>query len=1291
MNTKIIIAIFIGAFLFHFYPNFSSEQQATGNQANPPLGQTGAFGSSCGNGGCHSSGAAGMGTFGAGQQLEVLVTDASGNTVTTYTPNGVYNFLVKYNISFARYGFAMSSSSVNDAFIAGSTTALEGTGITQQIEHSGVNTSGVWAFSWQAPPLGEGNIAFNIAGIGGNGNGTNVGDIWYQGTFTLGEAQSGCPINPIAAVNTSYICSGESISLSATVQNGTAASYTWSGSNGLGTIANPQNVVLTNANCAPLIYEFTVQAICTLDNSFITPLGNEKVQVVVFPSSINAFLNFSGMNTCTTSITPNFECGNYLAVSNGGTQTAVQGTSGQHTYTISYNYLNSNVECVPPFGVSLPYNCATTVQNCPTINTLLNSSVVVCEDETLDLTAWENFIQFSDPDNTAVGIEWFSNGTLTQNINNPQNYKIAANATCEISDQIVFAALRCSKDNSLIPAGSVLLHKVPVFDASLLVSSQTECQVPTLTALCDNYLVTPVSVPASVSAGQSGIATWQVSYNEGQCWSEAINLPYNCPNTVNCTGFDADINNLYCNSAEGTYTVQFYISNGVPPYTISGTYSSGATYTVAHSFTLPSATPYNIVITDSQGCNVTLNGATDCNDCLQVNDISYNYECNSSSNTYTIDIIFNGGVPPYTVQGYGTINDNILTVPYVADGTVLNLSVSDALGCNFSFSTPNHYCCPKNPILQSTENIICSGDAIDLLPSVGTGSATSATFSIYGSDGLGLLEDIQNITLQNLTCTPKVYYFTLNATCNITGAVVFGTGNETVAITVMPDIEQNITIQEDSCSVSIAALCNDYIISGGNLNNNTFIAEAGTTGNHTFEIHLPFEAPCAPDSIYQVQVAYSCETENTCFAEAGTFELPSPLVPANICIDGDDAVLVNIFPQDSNVNLQYGYGYIITNGDTIIYASLYNIDVTSAPLLSHLGEPLCLYGVSFAQNESWMSVGTITELLANYCADISNCIPFQAGIAPSAMLTEPPACTALNTLGLVFNTTQSVNGNSRVHVYQENTLIDDFTLPDATDTLLQLPATGDYMLVFEDAATTCFSTDTIFVQSPAQGCADFVACTTVAGEVTAAEATLQVCPEELATYTLEGSTLDENDVVLYVLYNMPNPDDLSQIIAANPVAGSFSKLSSNLITFNTFYYATALVGNDSGGGIPDFDAPCTKIALPAIPVVFLEEDNAECGTGIDEISTYSALQLEAVYYSAAGLNLLIHHPSDSQTLTAAVIDINGKTIAQTELYTPVSGSYFVWDNAVFQQMPDGLYYIQLNNGIGTTGAKFLKF
>jgi hypothetical protein len=127
---------------------------------------------------CHSGG-----SFSAA--VSATVTDAGGNTVTTYVPGQTYTVTFSVTGSGAS-GYAMQAAilDANNAnagdFLSNSTTNTQLTTVAasgiEYLEHQGLQAAGSFVATWQAPTAGTGTVTLYGVGLAANGNGGTSGD-----------------------------------------------------------------------------------------------------------------------------------------------------------------------------------------------------------------------------------------------------------------------------------------------------------------------------------------------------------------------------------------------------------------------------------------------------------------------------------------------------------------------------------------------------------------------------------------------------------------------------------------------------------------------------------------------------------------------------------------------------------------------------------------------------------------------------------------------------------------------------------------------------------------------------------------------------------------------------------------------------------------------------------------------------------------------------------------------------------------------------------------------------------
>ena len=178
MISRVLFAAGILFFLLLF------PLQALTNDDGAPSSNTGAPGNdTCAAGGCHEDQLpnSGPGTV-------------SISTPDTYAPGATMNFTVRVEqTNQSRFGFQATARPVNDPFRFTGTFQLgQGTlfadAVQRYITHDEAPTSNgsyEWDFQWTAPMEDVGPIRLYVAGVAGNGNGRNTGDMVYTDSLTI--------------------------------------------------------------------------------------------------------------------------------------------------------------------------------------------------------------------------------------------------------------------------------------------------------------------------------------------------------------------------------------------------------------------------------------------------------------------------------------------------------------------------------------------------------------------------------------------------------------------------------------------------------------------------------------------------------------------------------------------------------------------------------------------------------------------------------------------------------------------------------------------------------------------------------------------------------------------------------------------------------------------------------------------------------------------------------------------------------------------------------------------------
>lgn len=175
MKTQLLGVLFIGITFLFVLQSASGGRAASGGQD-----RTGAPGSLGACTACHAN----NGSF-SNPQIGIVVKDGSGSTVTSYVPGDTYTLEFTVTSGGTPNGYAMqavildaTNANAGD-FLATSTAntqlSIIGNG-REFVEHQGVNGTGVFSATWEAPATGTGAVTIYGIGMAVNGTGGTPGD-----------------------------------------------------------------------------------------------------------------------------------------------------------------------------------------------------------------------------------------------------------------------------------------------------------------------------------------------------------------------------------------------------------------------------------------------------------------------------------------------------------------------------------------------------------------------------------------------------------------------------------------------------------------------------------------------------------------------------------------------------------------------------------------------------------------------------------------------------------------------------------------------------------------------------------------------------------------------------------------------------------------------------------------------------------------------------------------------------------------------------------------------------------
>jgi hypothetical protein len=184
--------------------------------------------------------------------------------------------------------------------------------------------------------------------------------------------------------------------------------------------------------------------------------------------------------------------------------TVNNGDSGTAQWTVTYDDGSGFISCFSQ-DIFADYACV----QCPTVTEEATMDESLCTGTSPNFTALTDAVVFADAANVAGTWEWFSDNTLSTPLL-PTDY-VYSGDNCAPYTVTIYAGLPCTLDNSVQFGGAINLTIYPNYDINLLTIEGENCTVPAITTTCDNYIITPISVPTDVPPGSSGVASWEIT------------------------------------------------------------------------------------------------------------------------------------------------------------------------------------------------------------------------------------------------------------------------------------------------------------------------------------------------------------------------------------------------------------------------------------------------------------------------------------------------------------------------------------------------------------------------------------------------------------------------------------------------------------------------------------------------------------------------------------------------------------------------------------------------------------
>jgi gliding motility-associated-like protein len=629
----------------------------------------------------------------------------------------------------------------------------------------------------------------------------------------------GCPTITAALSDAESICNGDAINLTSyeaqvtyNDPDGSFGSFAWYADAALTTPLNAATAFAYSGNgCDVQSVTAYLGMTCSLQAN---PIAAGNLVVTIYPDFSASLLTETVGNCSVPTLTTT--CANYVITAVNVPATVNAGDSGNAEWTVTYSDGSGFATCFSE-TVNVEYSCP--ALGCPTITAALSDAESICNNATIDFAAYEAQVTYNDPDGSFGSFAWYADAALTTPLNAATAFAYSGNG-CDVQSVTAYLGMTCSLQANPIAAGSLVVSIYPDFSAALLTETVGNCSVPTLTTTCANYVITPVNVPATVNAGDSGNAEWTVTYSDGSgfatCFSQTVNVEYSCP-ALGCPTITAALSDAesICNGdAINLTSYEAQVTYNDP----DGSFGSFAWYADAALTTpLNAATAFAY---SGNGCDVqsvTAYLGMTCN--LQANPIA------AGSLTVTIYPDFSASLLTETVGNCSVPTVTTICANYVitavnvpatvnagdsgnAEWTVTYSNGSGFATC-FSETVNVEYSCPALP---------CPEAALTATPDICLGEAVTVTFT--GTAGVGA-----------------------TFSCQIGTQIFTGVGPYTYTPTVAGDLTVTLTVTENGCddvataTVAVAdcgcvappvptALVNNLIVCSGEVNTAAFTLTA---------------------------------------------------------------------------------------------------------------------------------------------------------------------------------------------------------------------------------------------------------------------------------------------------------------------------------------------------------------------------------------------------------------------------------------------------------------------------------
>ena len=394
-----------------------------------------------------------------------------------------------------------------------------------------------------------------------------------------------CPTSASISASVDEACGGDMITITGnTTGEGTANFSITESTETITEIADGVAFSLPfNTTCQPITYTFNAAVTCADDASIITD-GSQSVTVTVYPSSVSNFVTATD-GDCSTSISIDDSCGTNVSVSPATSQTADAGTTGTHTYTISW--LGGGPNCISDFDVIANYNCPPDIV-CPTSASITASVDEACGGDMITITG----------NTTGEGTANFNITESTETITEIADgvaFSLPFNTTCQPITYTFNAAVTCADDGSIITDGSqsVTVTVYPSSVSGFVTANDGDCSTSiSIDANCGTNISASPATSQTADAGTTGTHTYTISWLGGgpNCISDFdVIANYNCPKVCPDEANISTTLNTVCGGDMVTITGAT-VGNGSTSFIITESTGTITGITAGNPITIPNNT-----------------------------------------------------------------------------------------------------------------------------------------------------------------------------------------------------------------------------------------------------------------------------------------------------------------------------------------------------------------------------------------------------------------------------------------------------------------------------------------------------------------------------------------------------------------------------------------------------------------------------------------------------------------------------------------------------------------------------